>query len=137
MVLIIRGKANKLKGEIRVPGDKSISHRSIMISSIAEGKSDIYGILKSEDVKRTIEAFKSMGVSILKYDDRILVEGVGLKGLKRAAGPIYCGNSGTSIRLLAGILVGQDFSSTLTGDESLSNRPMDRIIKPLRKMTER
>lgn len=134
MVLIIRGKANKFKGEIRVPGDKSISHRSIMISSIAEGKSDIYGILKSEDVKRTIEAFKSMGVSILEYGDRILIEGVGLKGLKRAAGPIYCGNSGTTIRLLAGILVGQDFSSTLTGDESLSNRPMDRIIKPLRKM---
>ena len=78
MVLIIRGKANKFKGEIRVPGDKSISHRSIMISSIAEGKSDIYGILKSEDVKRTIEAFKSMGVSILEYGDRILIEGVGL-----------------------------------------------------------
>ncbi|GFN35948.1 3-phosphoshikimate 1-carboxyvinyltransferase [Tepidimicrobium xylanilyticum] len=132
--MIIKGNSKKFVGEIRVPGDKSISHRSIMIGSIANGHSTIEGILMSEDVIRTIEAFKSMGVNIRKDDEKIYVEGVGLKGLKKPISEIYCGNSGTTMRLLAGILVGQDFSSTLTGDESLSKRPMYRIINPLKQM---
>lgn len=134
MVLIIRGKVDRLIGEIIVPGDKSISHRSIMIGSIAEGDTLISGILMSEDVKRTVEAFKKMGVSIKEEGDKVYIEGVGIKGLKRPNSIIDCGNSGTTMRLLSGILVGQEFSAILIGDESLTYRPMDRIIIPLREM---
>lgn len=134
MVLIIRGKVDRLIGEVIVPGDKSISHRSIILGSIAEGDTLISGILMSEDVKRTVEAFKKMGVNIKEEGDKVCIEGVGMKGLKRPNSIIDCGNSGTTMRLLSGILVGQEFSAILMGDESLTYRPMDRIIIPLREM---
>lgn len=123
-----------LVGEITVPGDKSISHRSIIISSLSTGNSIIENLLESEDVERTIEAFKNMGVNIIKKNNKYYVEGVGLKGLEKPKKPIDCGNSGTTARLLSGVLVGQKFDSIIVGDESLSMRPMDRIILPLSKM---
>lgn len=132
--MIIEGKNSYLKGEIVVPGDKSISHRSIMLGSIAEGVTEIDNILLSEDTLVTINCFKNMGVNIFKKDKSIKIVGVGLKGLKEPKRPLYCGNSGTTMRLLSGILVGQDFSSMLLGDNSLNIRPMKRIIKPLREM---
>lgn len=132
--MIIEGKNAYLKGEIMVPGDKSISHRSIMIGSIAEGITEIDNFLFSEDTLATIDCFKNMGVNITSKNKRIEVKGVGLNGLKPSQKPLYCGNSGTTMRLISGILIGQDFSSTLLGDDSLNKRPMKRIIEPLRKM---
>lgn len=132
--LKINGNSRKLTGEITVPGDKSISHRSIIISSISTGNSVIENLLESEDVERTIEAFRVMGVNIRKNQDIYYVEGVGLNGLKEPMESIDCGNSGTTARLVGGVLAGQRFDSTLIGDESLSNRPMDRIIVPLKEM---
>lgn len=125
-----------LKGELKVPGDKSISHRAVMIGSIAKGETIIRNILLSEDTLRTIECFREMGIDI-DVDEKeniVRIHGKGLYGLKKPKKYLDCGNSGTTMRLLSGILVGQDFSSTLIGDESLSKRPMDRIIIPLTKM---
>ena len=132
--MIIEGKNAYLKGEILVPGDKSISHRSIMLGSIAEGVTEINNFLFSEDTLATIDCFKNMGVNIAKKDGHIKVEGVGLKGLKPSNKPLYCGNSGTTMRLISGILIGQEFYSTILGDEFLNIRPMKRIIEPLREM---
>ncbi|WP_077367859.1 3-phosphoshikimate 1-carboxyvinyltransferase [Anaerosalibacter sp. Marseille-P3206] len=132
--MIIEGRNACLKGEIVVPGDKSISHRSIMIGSIAEGITEIDNFLFSEDTWATIDCFKNMGVNITSKNGMIEVKGVGLNGLKPSQKPLYCGNSGTTMRLISGILIGQDFSSTLLGDDSLNKRPMKRIIEPLRKM---
>lgn len=132
--LIIKGGKHKLIGEISLPGDKSISHRSVMLGALAEGTTTVKNILFSKDVIRTIEAFRNMGVDIKESENLLRIEGVGLKGLKKPKEEIDCGNSGTTARLLAGILVGQNFSTTMIGDESLSNRPMDRIIIPLSKM---
>jgi len=134
MDLIIRGNTGRIFGEAKVPGDKSISHRSIIIGSLAEGETVIKNPLISEDVLRTIYAFKEMGVDIEIKDDEILIHGTGLYGLKKPKNYIDCGNSGTTARLLSGVLSGQNFSTTLIGDKSLSNRPMDRVIVPLRKM---
>ncbi|MBL7068499.1 MAG: 3-phosphoshikimate 1-carboxyvinyltransferase [Candidatus Omnitrophica bacterium] len=124
----------KFEGAVSLRGDKSISHRSVMIASIAEGQSRIKNFLRSEDALYTIKAFKQLGVAIGLSNDDIIVEGKGLDGLKGPKGDIYLGNSGTSMRLLSGVLAGQNFKSTLTGDESLSRRPMYRIIRPLRQM---
>lgn len=126
----------KLEGEIKIPGDKSISHRAVMFGSIANGETNIENILLSEDTLRTMECFREMGVeiSINEEENKVKILGKGLYGLKKPNKPLDCGNSGTTMRLLAGILVGQNFSSTLIGDESLSKRPMERIIVPLRKM---
>jgi 3-phosphoshikimate 1-carboxyvinyltransferase len=122
-------------GRVRVPGDKSISHRSIMLGSLAEGTSEVEGFLESEDALATLQAFRDMGVVIEgPHHGRLTIHGVGLYGLKPAPGPIYLGNSGTSMRLLAGLLAAQSFDSTLTGDASLSRRPMDRVAAPLRAM---
>lgn len=121
-------------GTIRVPGDKSISHRSIILSSIAEGVSHISGFLQGEDSLNTLRAFQAMGVSIDRDSDRVRVEGVGLHGLKQPVNVLDMGNSGTAMRLLLGLLAGQAFNATLTGDESLSSRPMNRVIEPLRTM---
>ena len=132
--MYIRGNVGKILGEIRVPGDKSISHRSIIFGALAEGDTIIKNPLISEDVLRTVQAFKNMGVNIEIRESEILIHGVGLDGLKKPNGYIDCGNSGTTARLLSGVLAGQNFSVTLIGDESLSKRPMDRIIFPLRKM---
>lgn len=122
-------------GQVRVPGDKSISHRSIMLGSLAEGTTEVEGFLESEDVLATLQALRDMGVVIEgPHHGRLTIHGVGLHGLKPAPGPIYLGNSGTSMRLLAGLLAAQSFDSTLTGDASLSRRPMDRVAGPLRAM---
>jgi 3-phosphoshikimate 1-carboxyvinyltransferase len=124
-------KGNGLKGEITVPGDKSMSHRAIMLASLADGKSEISGFLDGEDCLATIEVFKKMGVNISRREGVFIVEGKGLKGLKDPSGPLDFGNSGTSVRLCSGVLAAQEFSSTLIGDSSLSSRPMTRITEPL------
>ena len=134
MDLIIGGNGKKLVGEIRVPGDKSISHRSIIIGALADGKTIIKNFLISEDTKRTMACFRKMGVNIENRRGTVYVEGVGLHGLNRPREILDCGNSGTTMRLLSGVLVGQEFPTTLIGDESLMNRPMKRILIPLRKM---
>jgi len=126
-----------VSGLIRVPGDKSISHRSIILSSIAEGTSQISGFLQGEDSLNTLGAFRAMDVSIERSADRVSVKGVGLHGLSKPENPLDMGNSGTAMRLLLGLLAGQAFDSTLTGDESLSKRPMNRVIEPLRAMNAR
>ena len=121
-----------ITGKIYVPGDKSISHRSIMLASIAHGTSEINNFLMGEDSLATLQAFKDMGVNIIgPTKGKVIVHGKGLTGLKPADKNINLGNSGTSMRLISGILAGQIFTSTLCGDESLSQRPMARIIKPL------
>ncbi len=124
-----------LTGQVRVPGDKSISHRSIMLGALAEGCTEIDGFLEGEDALATLQTFRDLGVLIEGPDNgRVKVHGVGLHGLKPASKPLYMGNSGTSMRLLMGLLAGQSFASTLTGDASLSRRPMERIAIPLRQM---
>ena len=125
----------RLQGRIRVPGDKSISHRSIMLGSLAEGVTEISGFLEGEDSLATVAAFRAMGVAIEgPHQGRVTINGVGLHGLKQPSGPLDCGNSGTSMRLLAGLLSGQSFDVELIGDASLSRRPMKRIAKPLAAM---
>jgi len=129
-------KIKSVSGEIEVPGDKSITHRSIMLSSLAEGASVIRNYLLSDDCSRTIEAFRKMGVEITVSGGNLYVKGAGLR-LAEPRGErydIYTGNSGTTTRLLAGILAGQNFETVITGDESLSRRPMQRVIEPLLKM---
>lgn len=124
-----------VSGTLRIPGDKSISHRSIMLGSLAEGITEVTGFLEGEDSLATLQAFRDMGVVIEgPSDGRVVIHGVGLNGLKAPAGPLYLGNSGTSMRLLSGLLAGQSFDVTLTGDESLSKRPMERVAVPLRQM---
>ncbi len=124
-----------LNGTVRVPGDKSISHRSIMLGSLADGTTEISGFLEGEDSLATLAAFKAMGVRIEgPYDGHVIVHGVGLRGLQAPREPLYLGNSGTSMRLLTGLLAGQDFDVELTGDASLSGRPMRRVIDPLAQM---
>ncbi len=124
-------KGEGLKGEIIIPGDKSISHRAIMLASLADGKSEISGFLEGQDCLATIEIFQKMGVSISRQKGKIIVEGKGLEGLEGASSPLDFRNSGTSVRLCSGVLVAQEFSSTLIGDSSLSSRPMTRITEPL------
>jgi len=125
---------NGINGIAKIPGDKSISHRSVIISSIANGVSKINNILQSDDVLRTINAFKQMGVKIEEKDNCLFIHGRGLWSLTKPKNKIDLGNSGTSARLLIGLLSAQNFQSFLLGDHSLSNRPMDRIIDPLNKM---
>lgn len=124
-----------LRGEIQVPGDKSISHRALMLSAIAEGRTQIDGFLMGADNLATMTAFQQMGVDIqVKNDNQLMVQGVGLNGLQAPADVLDLGNSGTAIRLLAGLLAGQWFDAVLTGDESLCRRPMGRVVEPLRRM---
>lgn len=126
---------SKLEGSITVPGDKSISHRAIILSAIAVGSSHIQGFLASQDCLMTLNAFESMGVSIeRKTPESLIVHGVGKQGLKKPNTTIDCGNSGTSMRLLTGLLAGQTFDAELTGDDSLKKRPMERIKSPLTQM---
>lgn len=125
----------KLNGTLRVPGDKSISHRSIMLGSLAEGVTEVTGFLEGEDALATLQAFRDMGVVIEGPNNgEVKIHGVGLDGLQPPPGSIYCGNSGTSMRLLSGILAAQKFDTVMTGDPSLSKRPMERVAKPLRSM---
>ncbi|KPJ93636.1 MAG: 3-phosphoshikimate 1-carboxyvinyltransferase [Gammaproteobacteria bacterium SG8_11] len=124
-----------LSGKIRVPGDKSISHRSIMLGSLAEGVTEVKGFLQGEDSLATLEAFRSLGVNIEGPDNgHVRIHGVGMHGLREADKPLDLGNSGTSMRLLAGLLAGQSFTSELLGDASLTKRPMRRVTEPLAKM---
>ncbi|MCQ8128906.1 3-phosphoshikimate 1-carboxyvinyltransferase [Methylomonas rivi] len=124
-----------LRGEIRVPGDKSMSHRSIMLGSIAEGVTHVRGFLNAEDAMSTLEAFRAMGVEIEgPVNGEVTIHGVGKHGLKAPTKPLYLGNSGTSMRLLSGLLAGQPFDCTLTGDKSLESRPMKRVTAPLAQM---
>ncbi|HEL0614641.1 TPA: 3-phosphoshikimate 1-carboxyvinyltransferase [Streptococcus equi subsp. zooepidemicus] len=127
----LKTKAKALRGRLRVPGDKSISHRAVIFGAIAEGQTVIHGLLRGQDVLATIQALRDLGVSIYEAADSLIIEGRGFKGLKPAQKPLDMGNSGTSMRLLAGLLAAQDFSVQLLGDDSLSRRPMDRITIPL------
>ena len=134
-LIFLAQPGGSVNGRIRVPGDKSISHRSIMLGSLADGVTEVQGFLEGEDALATIQAFRDMGVVIEgPHKGRVTVHGVGLHGLKAPAGPLYMGNSGTSMRLLSGLLAAQPFDTTLTGDPSLSKRPMNRVAKPLRAM---
>ena len=124
-----------LQGNLRVPGDKSISHRSIMLGSLAEGVTEVTGFLEGEDALATLQAFRDMGVVIEgPKNGEVRIHGVGLHGLQAPPNALYVGNSGTSMRLLSGILSAQKFDTVMTGDASLSKRPMERIAKPLRQM---
>lgn len=124
----------KLLGELRVPGDKSISHRSIMFASLAKGKTYVSGFLEGADCLSTISCFQKMGIEIERLKSDVIIYGKGLRGLKASSSILDCGNSGTTTRLISGILAAQNFDSTLTGDASIRKRPMNRIIKPLSMM---
>jgi 3-phosphoshikimate 1-carboxyvinyltransferase len=127
-----------LRGRIRVPGDKSISHRAIMLGSLADGTTRIDGFLEGEDTRATAAAFRAMGVRIeTPMPGARIVHGVGIDGLSAPSAPLDCGNAGTAMRLLAGVLAGQSFASTLVGDDSLSRRPMRRVLEPLARMGAR
>ncbi|MCK7594889.1 3-phosphoshikimate 1-carboxyvinyltransferase [Pseudomarimonas salicorniae] len=135
MLTWIASQGGPLRGELRVPGDKSVSHRAIMLASLAEGVSRIEGFLEGEDTRATAAAFRAMGVRIESPSDGArIVHGVGLRGLSAPAADIDCGNAGTGMRLMAGVLAGQAFDSRLIGDASLSRRPMRRVTEPLARM---
>ena len=124
--------------EVTVPGDKSVSHRALMLGSVADGTTNITGFLAGEDCLATLAAMRAMGVEIERHGDTdVVVHGVGLNGLKAPTEALDLGNSGTGMRLMSGLLAGQAFNSELTGDESLSGRPMRRIITPLEQMGAR
>src|SRR6476620_11761408 len=127
-------RAKRLSGEIGLPGDKSISHRAVMIGSIARGVTRVSNFATSADCASTIGCFRSLGVNIEQNGSDVTFNGAGKYGLERPTGPLDCGNSGTTMRLMSGILAGQSFDSVLTGDESLRSRPMKRVIDPLTAM---
>jgi len=130
--------AGPLRGTLTVPGDKSVSHRALMLAALAEGSSRISGFLEGEDTRATAAVLAQLGVSIeTPAPGERLVHGVGLRGLRGSDRPLDCGNAGTGMRLLAGLLAGQAFDSTLVGDESLSRRPMRRVTDPLARMGAR
>ena len=127
-------RANHLKGEVTIPGDKSISHRAVMFGSLAEGTTEISNFLQGADCLSTIDCFRKMGIDIENTPDRILIHGKGLHGLSAPSDVLDAGNSGTTTRLISGILAAQPFETTLTGDASIQKRPMRRIIEPLSMM---
>jgi 3-phosphoshikimate 1-carboxyvinyltransferase len=127
-------QANQLKGTLRVPADKSISHRSIMFGALASGRTTVKNFLRAEDCMSTLHAFQALGVPIADDGETITIDGQGFDGLKPTDSPIDIGNSGTTIRLMMGILAGSGFKTTLFGDDSLSKRPMNRVMLPLREM---
>ncbi len=132
MNTILSSPTQGLSGKFRAPGDKSISHRAVMLGSLAEGVTEVTGFLEAEDALATLACFQAMGVKIDRLSEgRLRIYGVGLHGLKAPENALYVGNSGTSMRLLSGILAGQPFDSVLTGDNSLTKRPMRRVIDPL------
>ena len=126
--------AKGLKGQLAVPGDKSISHRAVMLGSIASGNTEIHHFLQGADCLSTISCFRRMGVEIENRGNMVFVHGKGMRGLSAPSGMLDCGNSGTTMRLMSGILAAQPFSSTLTGDASIQKRPMKRIMEPLTQM---
>jgi len=129
--------ARYLKGEFHPPGDKSITHRALIFASIARGKSVVRGLQKGKDCLATLNALKMMGIEMKEEEDGLVVYGQGLKGLKEPANILDCGNSGTTMRILAGLLAGQKFYSVLSGDRYLRKRPMQRVVEPLRRMGAR
>ena len=129
--------AKSVRGEISVPGDKSISHRSIMLGSIAQGVTTVRGLLRGEDNMATLNAFRAMGIEVADDGETVRLTGKGLYGLSEAEDVLDCGNSGTSMRLLTGLLAGQRFFSVLTGDQYLRRRPMRRVVGPLGTMGAR
>jgi len=130
----LKTNVRHLNGSIRVPGDKSISHRSIIFGSLAEGETKVYDILRGEDVLSTMQVFRDLGVEIEDKDGVVTIQGVGMDGLKVPQNALDMGNSGTSIRLISGVLAGADFEVEMFGDDSLSKRPMDRVTLPLKEM---
>lgn len=130
----LRTNAKGLRGSLRVPGDKSISHRSIIFGSLAKGVTKVHDILRGEDVLSTMQVFRDLGVRIEDKGDLVEIHGCGFDGLQEPQRPLDMGNSGTSMRLIAGVLAGQNFSAQMVGDDSLSKRPMDRVSLPLRQM---
>lgn len=128
---------DRVKGELKLPGDKSISHRAVMFASMAEGESIISNCSNSEDVRSTLNCFSSIGIDFYKEKEILRINGKGFKGFTKPSKHLYAGNSGTTARLMSGILAAQDFSSVITGDESLSRRPMGRVIDPLIEMGAR
>ncbi len=130
----LRTNTRALEGTIRVPGDKSISHRSIIFGALAKGVTRVHDILRGEDVLSTMQVFRDLGVTIEDNGDVVEVHGVGFNGLQAPKNDLDMGNSGTSIRLISGVLAGQDFEVTMFGDDSLSKRPMDRVTVPLSQM---
>ena len=130
----VASPGNSLSGVITIPGDKSISHRAIIMGSIANGVTKVSGFLEGNDSLATMKSFQEMGVGIEQLGSKLIIKGVGMHGLKAPTKPLNLGNSGTSIRLMSGLLSAQSFDSELCGDQSLSKRPMDRIIEPLRQM---
>ncbi|HEX6182425.1 MAG TPA: hypothetical protein VFZ44_00845, partial [Pyrinomonadaceae bacterium] len=133
--------AGRLRGRLRVPGDKSVSHRAAMLASLAAGRTRVENFSSSADCASTLEALRGLGVRVEREGSVVTVEGAGRDGgeplFRQPSGPLDCGNSGTTMRLLAGLLAAQPFSSVLTGDESLSGRPMRRVIEPLERMGAR
>ena len=127
-------KIKKAVGQIKVPGDKSISHRAVMLGSLANGVTEISGFLKGADCLSTIDCFRKMGIDIDINGENVTVHGNGLRGLKKPEEMLYTGNSGTTTRLLCGILAGQNFDTSITGDASIQKRPMGRVVKPLSMM---
>lgn len=127
-------KIKKAVGQIKVPGDKSISHRAVMLGSLANGITEISGFLKGADCLSTIDCFRKMGINIDINGENVTVRGNGLRGLKKPNEMLYTGNSGTTTRLLCGILAGQNFDTSITGDASIQKRPMGRVVKPLSMM---
>lgn len=127
-------KIKKAVGQIKVPGDKSISHRAVMLGSLANGVTEISGFLKGADCLSTIDCFRKMGIDIDINGENVTVHGNGLRGLKKPDEMLYTGNSGTTTRLLCGILAGQNFNTSITGDASIQKRPMGRVVKPLSMM---
>lgn len=127
-------KIKKAVGQIKVPGDKSISHRAVMLGSLASGVTEISGFLKGADCLSTIDCFRKMGIDIDINGENVTVHGNGLRGLKKPDEMLYTGNSGTTTRLLCGILAGQNFDTSITGDVSIQKRPMGRVVKPLSMM---
>ncbi len=131
-MMIESSPVRSLRGTLRAPGDKSISHRALLLGAVARGDTEILGFLESADCLATMEALRALGVVFERNDGRVSVRGAGLHGLRPCPHPLDLGNSGTAMRLLAGLLAGQRFASTLTGDESLCRRPMRRVVEPLR-----
>jgi len=127
-------RINRLCGEVTVPGDKSISHRAVMFGALADGTTEVTNFLNGADCLSTIDCFRRLGISIKEQDNKILIHGKGLHGLSKSASGLDTGNSGTTTRLISGILAGQSFETTLNGDASIQTRPMNRIIQPLTRM---
>src|SRR6266498_2840649 len=134
---VVVSPINRIRGELRVPGDKSISHRAAMLGSLAHGESVIKNFSSAQDCMATINCLQALGAHIVRRDSTIIIEGVGSSGLQQPAQSLDAQNSGTTMRLLTGILAGQPFATTITGDDSLRSRPMLRVAEPLRLMAAR